>query len=84
MKRYPYWLNKRHMEAVELAKMSDEQLNHPGTLPLLNDLTQNAHLAYNRQIDALTSKMHRGISWIYNTVQTLAVLDITSYTSKGV
>lgn len=78
------WLNTMHQDAVQLMKMSNEQLAQAGTLPLLNDLIDNANHAYGGQIDSTTGEMRGGILWIHTRMQALAVLDVTLYKVQGV
>ena len=73
------WLSILHQDAVQLLKMSNNQLSQSQTLLLLNDMIQNANYAYNGQIDLATGETHQGVAWLHTNMQKLAILDVTAF-----
>ncbi|MBV9688364.1 MAG: hypothetical protein JO202_01505 [Ktedonobacteraceae bacterium] len=78
-----YWLNKVREDALQLARMSDQQLHQPTTLSLLNDMIDNANHAYVGQIDPTTGTMQQGVIWVHDHIQALATLDIFTFKANG-
>ncbi len=74
-----FWLTKVRQDSQQILKMSDEQLRQPDTLMLLNDLIDNANLAYTGQLDPNTNTMREGVVWLHDHMQELASLDVTSF-----
>ncbi len=75
------WLTQVRLDALQLLKMSDQQLNEPATLTLLNNLLNNATHAYTGMVDPTTSQMRNGVLWIHHQMQMLATLDVTAYST---
>lgn len=77
------WLQKLHDDAKQFVSMTDAQLTQPAALALLNDMVQQANLAYSGQIDAVTGVMHQGVIWIHAQAQALATLDVFQYVQSS-
>jgi transcriptional regulator with XRE-family HTH domain len=73
------WLEQIRQDARQLATMTDEQLQKQQTLTLLNDIANNANFALNGEIDPVTGHTQMGVAWIYETIQSLATMDITPF-----
>ncbi|MBV9707951.1 MAG: hypothetical protein JO125_11160 [Chloroflexi bacterium] len=78
-----YWLNKVRDDALQLARMNDQQLHQSSTLSLLNDMIDDANYAYVGQIDPTTGTMQQGVVWAHDHIQELATLDIFTFKANG-
>ena len=76
-------LQKVRADALQIANMSDQQLNQPSTLDIINDMIENATYAYTGWLDPATGTMHQGVTWIYAHMQELATITITPYTTSS-
>ncbi len=72
-------LAKVRQDGQQLMKMSENQMHQPATLALLNDMIENANNAYVGQTDTTTGQVHQGVTWVHNQMQSLAVLNIMTY-----
>ncbi|MDQ2887720.1 MAG: hypothetical protein M3Y39_16730 [Chloroflexota bacterium] len=77
------WLQQVRRDALQIMKMSDQQLRQPATLMLLNDMIDNATNAFTGQVDPATGQMREGVTWIHDQIQALAVLDVKHITASG-
>jgi hypothetical protein len=77
------WLEQVRRDALQIMKMSDQQLRQPATLTLLNDMIDNATNAFTGQVDPATGQMQQGVTWIHEQIQALAVLDVKHSTASG-
>ncbi len=77
------WLEQVRRDALQIMKMSDQQLRQPATLTLLNDMISNATNAFTGQVDPATGQMREGVTWIHDQIQSLAVLDVNRITASG-
>lgn len=77
------WLQQVRRDALQIMKMSDQQLRQPATLMLLNDMIDNATKAFTGQVDPATGQMREGVTWIHDQIQALAVLDVKHITASG-
>ena len=73
------WLIQIRRDARQLAAMNDEQLQQQQALILLNDIESNANFALNGRFDPVTGNTQKGVEWIYETIQSLATMDITPF-----
>ena len=60
--------------------MPSGQLQQPQALSLINDMVTNANTAYVGQPDLATGENTGGISFIHNTIQGLAAMELTTVT----
>ena len=77
------WLTQVRRDALLIMKMSDQQLQQPQTLNLINDMIANANYAYTGQTDPNTGQMRQGVVWIHEHIQELAVLNVSKFTSTS-
>ncbi len=75
------WMNNLRQDAIQLIKMSNQQMGQPQGFSVLNDMIANANRAYGGQVDPVTGEMHEGVTWLHTHMQELAVLDVTPYKS---
>jgi hypothetical protein len=80
MNNVKYWLGQVRHDAQQIMKMTDQQLQQPATLNLINDMIDNANHAYVGQTDPVTGEVHEGVIWLHEHMQLLATMDITSFT----
>lgn len=73
------WLEKLRDDARKIITMTDAQLAQPGGLALLNDMLDQANLAYAGEIDPTTGERREGVIWIHERLQSLAMLDVAQY-----
>jgi hypothetical protein len=73
------WFQQIRLDAKELLAMNDEQLHQQQALTLLNDIKNYANFALNGHFDQVTGNTLHGVEWIYETMLTLATMDITPY-----
>jgi len=71
------WLSQLHRDAVQLAHMTDGQLEQ--AVPILDDMTLQARFAYAGRVDPFTGNTEEGVTWIYTSIQRLATFDVTLY-----
>jgi serine/threonine protein kinase len=74
------WLNAVHTDASTLIHMSSTQLLQPETLPMLNDLFNQANAAFVGQVDPNTDSVKEGVVQIYYHIQALATFDVAPCT----
>jgi len=70
-------------DAVQIAKLSDEQLKQPTTLALLNDMQINANNAYVGKTDPTTGVVQPGETWLHANMQALTSMPVATATSDG-
>jgi hypothetical protein len=75
------WLTQVRHDALQIIKMSGQQLRQPGTLTVLNDMIFNATSAFTGYPDPATGQMRQGVTWIHNQIQSLATLDVKNITT---
>jgi hypothetical protein len=83
MNNTDHWLTQVRRDAQQIMKMSDQQLQQPATLNLLNDMIDNANHAYTGQLDPATGQMREGVIWIHDHMQNLATLNINTITPNN-
>src|SRR5581483_9277582 len=83
MNNADHWLTQVRRDAQQIMKMSDQQLQQPATLNLLNDMIDNANHAYTGQLDPATGQMREGVIWIHDHMQNLATLNINTITPNN-
>ncbi|MEO8957161.1 MAG: serine/threonine-protein kinase [Ktedonobacteraceae bacterium] len=76
------WLHSVHDDALQLYKMTDEQLLGAQGQSLLNDLATQANNAFVGQIDPYTHQVKNGVVQIHYNIQRLATFDIRACTSS--
>ena len=72
-------LEQVRQDARQLAAMTDAQLLASTTVPLLDDLLNHATMAFDGQFDPVTGTQQGGATWIFDHMQELAQLNVTSY-----
>jgi hypothetical protein len=72
-------LEQVRKDARKLVQMTNEQLLAPAAVPLLNDLLSHATTAFDGQFDPVTGSQQGGATWIFDHIQELAQLSVTSY-----
>jgi len=77
------WLHSVHDDALQLYKMTDEQLLGTQGRSLLNDLATQANSAFVGQIDPYTHQVKNGVVQIHYNIQRLATFDIRACTSSN-
>jgi hypothetical protein len=70
------WLIKARDDDRRLLRMSDEQLQEPVALSLLNDLQMHAVSAFAGQIDQATGARLEGAQWVFQESQHLAEMEV--------
>lgn len=76
MDRINAWLMKARDDDRRLLGMSDQQLQQPRTLSLLNDLQMNAVSAFSGQIDQATGARQEGAQWVFQEAQRLTEMEV--------
>lgn len=76
------WLKIVHTDALQLYKMTDDQLFGNDGRTLLNDLTAQANNAFIGQIDPFTHLVKEGVVQIHYNSQRLATFDVRACTSS--
>ncbi|HLZ55675.1 MAG TPA: hypothetical protein VKR06_01905 [Ktedonosporobacter sp.] len=82
MSNVQLWLNQVRHDAQQIMKMSDQELQQPTTLALLNDMIDNANHAYVGQANPASGETRQGVIWIHEHMQSLALLPITPFTGN--
>ncbi len=77
MDRINAWLTKARDDDRRLLGMTNQQLQQPGALSLLNDLQMNAVSAFSGQIDQATGARQEGAQWVFQETQRLAEMEVT-------
>lgn len=72
------WLEQMRQDAKQLAAIINKQLQQQA-LTLLNDMAIKASFALNGENNPVTGNMQEGVDWIYQTIQSLATMDITPF-----
>lgn len=75
------WLDNVRADAIKLIDTPNSQLVQTSSLNTLGDLATQARYAYTGHIDPTTGVFTGGVTWIYDSIQRLAVLDVTACTS---
>lgn len=73
------WLQQIRQDAKQLVALTDEQLQQQQALALLNDMVMNANNALIGKKDAATGNTQEGAEWIMQTIESLAIMEITPY-----
>jgi transcriptional regulator with XRE-family HTH domain len=73
------WLVAVYGDAVQLAVMSDAQLQGQQAQTLLNDMETNASAAFAGQTDPVTGDLRGGAQWLYQHMPSLATMPVTPY-----
>jgi hypothetical protein len=68
-------------DAKRLFQMSDAQLLDPRTVPLLDDLVNQAEEAYIGRLDVPTGRRVGGVIWVSDTLQGLAAFPVSPYSA---
>lgn len=69
--------------AQKIMKMSDQQLQQPQTLTLINDMIDSANNAYASQTDPVTGQVRQSATWVHDQMQALATMSISKFTASG-
>jgi transcriptional regulator with XRE-family HTH domain len=77
MDRINAWLMKARDDDRRLLGMTNQQLQQPSALSLLNDLQMNAVSAFSGQIDQTTGARQEGAQWVFQEAQHLAEMEVT-------
>jgi serine/threonine protein kinase len=77
------WLKIVHADALQLYKMTDDQLFGNDGRTLLNDLAAQANNAFAGQIDSFTHMLKDGVVQVHYNSQRLATFDIRACTSSA-
>lgn len=72
------WLEQMRQDAKQLAAIINKQLQQQA-LTLLNDMAIKASFALNGENNPVTGNVQEGVDWIYQTIQSLATMDITPF-----
>jgi hypothetical protein len=75
------WLTNARMDAITLLDTPNSQLVQTSSLNTLGDLLTQARYAYTGHIDPTTGAFAGGVTWIYDSIQRLALLDVSPCTS---
>jgi hypothetical protein len=75
------WLDNVRRDAIQLIDTPNSQLVQTSSLNTLGDLATQARYAYTGHIDPTTGVYTGGVTWIYDSIQRLALLDVTPCTS---
>jgi hypothetical protein len=73
-------LEQEREDARQLVAMTDQQLLDPSTIPLLDDLANQAMIAYVGQFDATTGSRQGGAISIFDHLQQLTQFIVLQYT----
>ena len=76
------WLVQVRRDALQLCDMSSNQLTQVPAFSILSDLEVHARYAYAGETDPSTAQMQEGATWIYDNMQRLASIDVTSYPAE--
>jgi len=77
------WLGQVRHDALQIMKMSDQELRQPATLSLLNDMINNATNAFSGLVDPTMGQMRQGVTWIHDQIEALATLQVQRITARG-
>lgn len=69
-------------DAKELVRLNNDALRQQHALDLINDIVNNANLAYVGQMNPSPGKNVDGVAWIHNKIAFLATMPIL-ITTKG-
>lgn len=72
-------LEQVRQEARQLMRMPNSQLISSTGVPLLDDMLNHATTAFDGQFNAVSGSRQGGATWIYDHMQELAQLNVTSY-----
>ncbi|HEX6477623.1 MAG TPA: protein kinase [Ktedonobacteraceae bacterium] len=75
------WLDNVRADAIKLINTPNSQLVQTSSLNTLGDLATQARYAYTGHIDPTTGTYTGGVTWIYDSIQRLAILEVTPCTS---
>lgn len=75
------WLDNVRADAIKLINTPNSQLVQTSSLNTLGDLATQARYAYTGHIDPTTGTYTGGVTWIYDSIQRLASIDVTPCTS---
>lgn len=70
------WLGQLHRDATELVQFSPQALARPSTLPLLDDLANQALYAFSGRMALPTGTLQEGVMQVYDQMPELATMDI--------
>lgn len=76
-----FWLKNVLQDAKQLIQMNDQQLSQPSTLSHIQMLEQQAQYAYYGQ-NVSSGNLLEGVSWIYTSIQQLAMFDWQRYSAS--
>ncbi len=75
------WLEAARQDALKLINTPNDQLVQTPSLNTLGDLVTQLRFAYTGRIDPQTGVYTGGVTWIYGSIQRLAVLQVKKCTS---
>lgn len=75
------WLEAVRADAIKLINTPNNQLVQAASVNTLGDLVTQARYAYTGHIDATTGTFTGGVTWIYDSIQRLAILNVTQCNS---
>ena len=75
------WLEIVRTDAIKLLDTPNNQLVQTSSLNTLGDLVTQIRYAYAGHLDPTTGVYTGGVTWIYASIQRMAVLDVTPCTS---
>ena len=73
------WLGQMRQDAIQVVRMSNDQLALASTLSKLNDMLTLANNAYMGLTNPATGQQQIGVTQIYRDVQLLATFDVKPY-----
>ena len=76
------WLVQVRKDALQLCYMPNSQLTQLSALSILSDMDIHARDAYAGQTDLSTGQVQEGVTWIYDNMQRLASIDVTSHPTQ--
>jgi hypothetical protein len=77
------WLLQVRNDALQLIKLSSDQLLLPSAQALLNDMDAASHNAFDgTQPDPASGQVEQGSYWIHSQIQQLATLDMSVYVDR--
>ncbi|HZU70503.1 MAG TPA: protein kinase [Ktedonobacteraceae bacterium] len=75
------WLQNARMDTIQLLNTPNDQLVQASSLNTLGDLVTQLRYAYSGHIDPVTGTYTGGVTWIYGSIQRLAILTVTKCNS---
>jgi eukaryotic-like serine/threonine-protein kinase len=72
-------LEQVYQDAKRLVHLTNAQLLQPSSLSLVDDLANQAQLAYAGQLDPSTGHSQGGALWVYGNLQRLATFDVRPF-----